>query len=263
MSEEINHSEETAETSVNVVEDIAEGIKDTFSDMTEDIISADPEPAAATEETNGKKKKRKRKQIYEYTAENDIKYRGPLSYRYLKVLGWAIIILGQISTMAILKSNIFENFDAGILTNQQVMSIIASLALPLLLFANFAVLLNGHDRYKRLLIINGGIALAIFGLTLFIDLRYVERLSNAFAIANKAYTEASGGTSIASIFTGEKGFLAFNIYIDLFLCTLIMYFVTYRPKKHFQGKKIAAFRALAVLPLLYEFICIMLKVLST
>ena len=32
--------------------------KDTFSDMTEDIISADPEPAAATEETNGKKKKK-------------------------------------------------------------------------------------------------------------------------------------------------------------------------------------------------------------
>ena len=39
----------------------------------------------------GKKKRRLR--IHEVTHENDIRYRGPLSYQHFQILGWLCIVL--------------------------------------------------------------------------------------------------------------------------------------------------------------------------
>jgi hypothetical protein len=56
-----------------------------------------------------------------------------------------------------------------------------------------------------------------------------------------------------------RGFFAFNIFVDLFLCTLVMYFMNARPTKVFTGKKIYIFRALTILPIAYEVASILLK----
>ena len=55
------------------------------------------------------------------------------------------------------------------------------------------------------------------------------------------------------------GFIACNIFIDLFLCTLFMFFLNYRPTKFFTGGKLYLFRAFAILPIAYEVACILLK----
>ena len=56
-----------------------------------------------------------------------------------------------------------------------------------------------------------------------------------------------------------RGFFAFNIFVDLFLCTLVMYFMNARPTKIFTGKKIYIFRAFTLLPIAYEVTSIILK----
>ena len=56
-----------------------------------------------------------------------------------------------------------------------------------------------------------------------------------------------------------SGFLAINIFIDLFLCTLFMYFLNARPKRGFTGKKVIILRFFAILPIAYEIASITLK----
>ncbi len=55
------------------------------------------------------------------------------------------------------------------------------------------------------------------------------------------------------------GFLAFNIFIDLFLCTLTMVFLNYKPRRVFTGRARILFRLLALLPIGYEVGCMLLK----
>jgi hypothetical protein len=64
-------------------------------------------------------------------------------------------------------------------------------------------------------------------------------------------------TSLYSV--SPSGFFAFNIFVDLLLCTLVMYFMNARPKKVFTGKKIFLFRAFTILPIAYEVVSIILK----
>ena len=58
------------------------------------------------------------------------------------------------------------------------------------------------------------------------------------------------------------GFAAFNLFVDLFLCTLFMLFLNYRPRRVFVGKWLIAFRLFAILPVAYEITSIMLKFAS-
>jgi hypothetical protein len=56
------------------------------------------------------------------------------------------------------------------------------------------------------------------------------------------------------------GALIFNLFVDLFMCTLFMFFMEYEPVKYFQGKKLKWFRAMAVLPILYEVGALVLRI---
>lgn len=40
-------------------------------------------------------KKRRRRKLHEITAENDIKFRGPLSYRHLRIVAWICFAMAQ------------------------------------------------------------------------------------------------------------------------------------------------------------------------
>ena len=57
----------------------------------------------------------------------------------------------------------------------------------------------------------------------------------------------------------SKGFLSYNMFIDLFLCTLFMFFLNARPGKVFTGKKRILFRLFAILPVAYEVFSFVLK----
>jgi hypothetical protein len=60
----------------------------------------------------------------------------------------------------------------------------------------------------------------------------------------------------------HSGNLSFNLFIDMFLCTLLLFFLEYTPKKIFTGKKRYIFRMFALLPILYEVLSLVIRIMT-
>ncbi|MEE3468702.1 MAG: hypothetical protein VZQ83_09710, partial [Eubacterium sp.] len=148
----------------------------------------------------------------------------------------------------------------GVFFGDTINSIITSLGLPLILFSTFAVLLNGRGRYKKMLITNGCIAAATALVYFIVYYRYA--LGIVAVKTGDRFSAMGALDSMLAEMPDYNGFIAFNIYLDIFLCTLLMFFLDYKPKKFFQGKKIAVFRMFALLPILYELASILIKILA-
>ena len=203
--------------------------------------------------------KKRRMKFHEYTIENDMKYRAPLNYQSFQVLGWLCMVF----SIVILMINIGGQVDEGVTkkygTIAEVLSYFAEMAVPLLLIANFSKILNNSEGFKKQLLRNGGAALAIFVVTVILGNRYIIGTVEQMVVQKDQVVPL-----LTALFQGAKqeGFLAFNLFIDLFLCTLTLYFLNARPKRVFTGRKIIIFRLFAILPIAYEVICLYLKIQS-
>ena len=208
----------------------------------------------------GKPARKKRLKIHEVTAENDIRYQGPLNYQHFQMLGWLCIV----ATAAVLLITIGAKMDASVETSlggvKDVLNWVGTLSLPFLLIANFARILNNSEGYRKQLIKNGaamaGIALgAILLLYRYVVGAMVELgLTQEQAVA--FFLNAAQITSKARV-----GFISFNIFVDLFLCTLVMFFLNYRPKYIFKAPAARiVFRLFTVFPIAYELISLILKI---
>ncbi len=206
-----------------------------------------------------KEAKKPRQKIHEFDLSQDIRYRGPLSYRYFKIFGWICLALSQLVILFRLISNIAPPEMLPSTASLTAMAFFGSLAIPFLLIGNFARILNNRYEYKRQIMVNGIASLAIIALFLFIFFHYILGFSALFSIPRIEFA-ATLRHFVSSTFRG--GVFAFNIFIDLFLCTMFMFFLTYEPKRFFTGKRHLAFRLLAILPILYEATSIVLKILA-
>ncbi len=186
---------------------------------------------------------------------NDIKYRGPLSYRHFRLFGWLSLSIMFISMMLILSFS----FKTSAVTPQDlvkyerissIMSYFSSLPLPLFLIANFAVILQQRNNYKRLIMKYGIILLIIY--VLFVGFYYHYTVLVIMRLNNVSFIEARRLSIDIYTILGKQSGLVVNIFVDLFCCVLIMFFIDYTPKKYFQGKKIIIFRLFALLPIIYE-----------
>ena len=203
------------------------------------------------------KKKRKRIRLHEATHENDIRYLGPLNYQHFQILGWVCIVI----TQAVLLLNLGCRLDPGLAEDAAgiagVLGEIGSFSLPFLLIANFARVLNATENYKKQLIKNAGAMVGIALLFIVMLYRYV------IGGISGVLEEPGQAANLVQTVMGTRlhnGFLAFNIFVDLFLCTLVMLFLNYRPKKFFRGKSVLVFRLFALLPIGYEIFCMILKI---
>ena len=207
------------------------------------------------EEKSGKRQKRK---IHEVTLENDIKYRGPFSYRWLRIFAWISIVAAQVALILMLGGMI----DAGVAKFAglaMALQVFGRLAVPFFLVANFAIIINAQNGYKRLIAGYAFMVLVIFALFMLIYQRYLLGIM-AMITANSEQSPQEMFQLIFMLFS-NGGYLSFNIFIDLLLCTLFTFFVNYNPKKVFVGKKIIIFRLFAILPALYEIASLTLKAL--
>ena len=189
--------------------------------------------------------------------DKDIKYRGPLSYRGFRLIGWIAmaimfisIMLGLVLKLKGIGGGGQEADLSGLSTASEIMSYFSSLPLPLFLIANFAVILQARKDYKKLIFSYLKILLIVYVVFLAAYYHYVILL--LMRLDGSSFLEAR--TLSVEIFTaiGKQNGLVVNVFVDLFCCVLIMFFIDYTPKNHFQGKKIILFRLLALLPLLYE-----------
>ena len=207
------------------------------------------------------KAKTKRKKLHEFTAADDIRYLGPISYREFKILGWLCILLAQIVILINSAGKLNSDFALRMSTKTTILQFLSNLSLPFLLFSNFAIILSNRNGYRKQLITNGALAV---GMILLFALFFNHFILGTYAGLIRDPVEARDSMAeIIRTATKGKGFFAFNIFIDLFLCTLVMYFLNHRPQRVFIGKKLIIFRLFAILPIAYEALSIYLKWLCT
>ena len=202
---------------------------------------------------------RKRQKLYEFSKEEDIRYRGPISCQGFQALGWLCITAAAVILLIRIGGKVSPAVAAKTAGLLHVLSYVRSMSLPFLLIANFSKILNNAEGYRKQLIRNGGTAAAIFLVSVFLFGRYVIGSLGMFVTdpENIAPMMESAFRQFQ-----PKGFVAFNMFIDLFLCTLFMFFLNARPKKVFIGKKLMLFRLFAILPVACEGLSFVLKGLS-
>lgn len=201
--------------------------------------------------------KKQKTKFHEFTAENDMKYRGPLNYQHFQILGWACIVAAVGAAVITLGGNVDPGVTAQFGGIGSVLSFMADLALPFLLMSSFARLLNNAEGYKKLLLINGGAALAIFAASMLFGGRYFIGILQNIVVQREEVVPLLTELVHAVV---PGGFVAFNMFIDLFLCTLTMFFLNARPKRVFTGKWVIILRLLVILPIGIEAYCLWLKI---
>ena len=212
---------------------------------------------AAAETPAEKPRRRKRVRIHEVTAENDIRYRGPLNYQHFQILGWICIVATVTALLLKIGVRVEKSLSDQLGGIINILTEIGEFSLPFLLLANFARILDDSAGYRGQLLKNIGASAAIAGLFYAFFYRYlVGGVAGLLEQPDQALPLMEGETMALA----PNGFLAFNIFIDLLLCTLVMLFLNYRPKRIFRGKTVFFFRLLALLPIGYEVFCMVLKV---
>ena len=204
-------------------------------------------------------KRHRIKKLHEVTAADDIRYRGPLSYQGFQALGWACIVASVLRLILAIGGSRDAQLAADTRSLMDVLTYLVPLPLPFLLIANFSRILNNSEGYKKQLLRNSLAAAAIYGISWLFFSRYVVGL------ASQVVKQPEQLQPLMNDFFAEhnrEGFVAFNLFIDLLLCTLTMYFLNAHPKRVFTGRKVIVLRLFALLPIAYEAASIWLKIQS-
>ncbi len=199
------------------------------------------------------KARRRRVRLYERGAHDDIKYRGPLSYRAFQIIGWICLVITQAVVVITMASKANPDTANHYATMAEGLSYIAAMSLPFLLLASFATMLNHNTSYHMQLLKNLGLMLAL-AVLFYVGIYHYVAGSLSAMDPEPGHAERFIENMVYS--RGGTGFIAFNVFVDLFLCTLFLFFLCYRPKKLFQGKSVILLRLCAALPVAYELACI-------
>ena len=219
-----------------------------------------PADEAGTALPAAQEKRRRIKKLHEVTAADDIRYRGPLSYQGFQVLGWACIVASVLRLILAIGGSRDPQLYADTRTLMEVLTYLVPLPLPFLLIANFSRILNNSEGYKKQLLRNCLAAAAVFGVSWLFFSRYVVGLAMQF-VKQPEQVQPLMNEFFAK--HNPQGFIAFNLFVDLFLCTLTMFFLNAHPKRIFTGKKVIILRLLVLLPVAYEAASIWLKIQSS
>ena len=197
--------------------------------------------------------------IYDRNTTNDIRYLGPLSYRHLQIMGWLAVSFMVLHHLIDLGIMIDPNQPKWMLTLNNVAGVLSDFALPLFLFANFAILLDRKRTFKVQLLKFGGLSLLVVILFLLVTEHYILELGTAIVGDKPGVQTQIDGYFLSRIRTGS---ISFNLFVDMFLCTLLLFFLEYTPKKIFTEKKRYIFRTFALIPVLYEAGSLVIRILA-
>ena len=233
-------------------------INDSLVPVPEDIAPADE---GGDNLKKGKKKKPKKdiKLKLKYrTRENDIRYRAPLSYRHLRILGWIFMAITQLGLVYAIAQKIDTRSGFDYDTARSIVSLFSSFPFALFILANFGIILRNRKNFKYLFVFYGGVMLALYFIANIVVLHYVY---GTFRTINPglSFQDVALVTGTFLMGMGNMGYM-FNLFVDLFLCVLTVFFIFYCPKnKYFQGKKVIFFRMLVIIPIAYEVASIIIK----
>ena len=178
-----------------------------------------------------------------------IKYKPPLSYRWLKIFGMLCLLVPFILLRLVL---FFPSISDSVFDT---VSIIAdTLSLPLILFAAFVFILKAKNK-KAMIITYALLAVVIYLVMVFLFERY---LLSFLKVLHPEMTPEEIRAYASEKALGMKIF-HYNIFIDLTLCSAFYYFCCETPKKFANSsKKMIAFRLCAIIPVLYMVVSMIL-----
>jgi hypothetical protein len=195
----------------------------------------------------------------QHPLKDDIAYRGPLSYRHFKVIGWLLFVTSMLIPALKLAASMDSGLEQMLVVPLGIMESVAPLSVTFLLVADFSRLLVEKD-YQKQMLINGGAALGLIVVTEALYHRYVVGSVDAF-VQNRSETLGMCDAVFSSL--NPSGFIAFNVFVDLFLCTCVMFFLNYEPTKYLTGENRKWFRSLVILPVVFELGCLWLKLAAS
>jgi len=191
---------------------------------------------------HGKIKKRY-KVVNKMLGPNDIKFRGILSYRYIRIIAWVSLAIAQYCLILSLGLSFFNKSLAYPGVIYRILVGVGQLSIPFFLLASFSIILSRNRTYKSLVLFYGiayiGVALAI----IFIYDRYIGKV-----ILSISGSHEEAKTVVLAIFNKKTDF---NVFGDLFILTLFNFFLNFELKKNVSVRKVVLFRCLAGLPLTF------------
>ena len=196
---------------------------------------------------------------------NDIKYVGPLSYRHLRIIGWIMMVLLQLSLVFAFVSSKFNSYEmvemsSAFSTLSDNTAFFGQLAIPLFLLANFALILTSQENIKKLVIFHFSMAIVVYVLFILLYDRYFIGFASFLL---KGLFEKESVKILADIFVRIyfTRYLTINVFVDLLMCSLLYFFLIYKPK-HIKRKHLIYFRLLIIIPIAYEIASAIIKGLS-
>ena len=215
---------------------------------TEQVIEEKPLDKKALKREKRYNKIRKR-----LFKENDIKYEGPLSYRYLRIFAWLFMAFGQIVLLNSLSVSMMH-YDALGDVWTTILGILSSLSTPLFILASFGLVLNGRRNIRDFMLVYG-LAYVGMGLGFIIFyLRYIKGLFVELGLSELPFTD------YFDAFLSDK--VQVNVFADLFAFALFHFFLNYTPRKIFKGKSVYAFRLFSLIPVIFVLGSYIIKILT-
>ena len=214
-------------------------------EMTNDTIteSVEDENIYYEEEDISHKDKKRIKLVNKLLSDNDIKYRGILSYRYLRIIAWLSLAIAQyciVLNIGLSYTGQDMIYPSWWFTTLQT---IGYFSVPFFLLASFSLILSRNKTYKSMVMFYGiayiGVALAL----IFVFDRYVGKVIYAISESHEAAKSV-----VLTLFNMKADF---NVFGDLFVLSLFNFFLNYELKKGTSKKKVIGFRLLAILPLAF------------
>ena len=177
-----------------------------------------------------------------FMGGKDIKYSGPLSYRYLRALAWLSFAVTQILFLHNHIPAAYESVFASSVGTYFV-DLFADMSMPLFLVASFAFIMQNrkscHSITITYFVYYIGIALG----EVFILRRYVLSIITELGLDQDTVSKILGAL------LGQK--VQVNIFADLFILTAFNFFLNAKPKKWFVGKKLIILRLMSIIPLAF------------
>lgn len=191
------------------------------------------------------------------TLENDIKYGGVLSYRHLRIIAWICLAIAQISVVLSLQAKLNKDSASTVDLISTILSYVGSLPLPLFFLANVSEMTRKKSNFRSFFYKYGGLAIGMFLLQNLLVMHFI------YGIAKSLEPSLTLGQlfRIVGEILPSLGYKAYmlNIFIDMFLCTLLFFFLYYDPQHVFTGKKRIIFRLFSIFPIAYEIGAIFVK----
>ena len=188
------------------------------------------------------------KRAYSSEYRSDIAYHGPLSYRGLKIIALLFLFLGFSSGTIPLFVDLAGGDGKSVEWIVDVLLFLQQISLPLIIMSAFCIILQDVRVLKPIMIIHGLCALGVYIGTLFLLFHYAIPVGQMLN-PESSYAEVYASVN-AFLIKDFSNLINYNVFLDLFICTLFFFFTNYTPKK-LNGKKLKLFRACAIFPLIY------------